>query len=320
MGCTATDSAGFPSSDVGLVLFAPGQFFSKLKLVYYQFFFFFRLNLISSRTREKVEVIESAGKPVAKYVLVGFNPVLPDQFPIPKNATTGVRITSWESPMIFHIQLRSFESDCEEMMQQMQQFYKNRDPVQQRPSIGSLVVVQHKNDHEFQRGKVIDYNEARNKYKVRTIDFGDVCIYQQTDLFEMEQSFIRLPPMAICCSMGRVIMAKSKKEILESIERHTTQSNQIECEFGNTDDEIKEADILIKGESLKELLIKTQLIVSIPKSICFIEMFLYCCRSIIIFVFFFIRCSSGTVNWSKSHATYDVRNRTYSFPSQTSWL
>lgn len=266
-------------------------------------------------------MIESAAKPIAKCVLVGFNPVLPEQFPIPKNSTVRVRITSWESPMNFHIQLRSFESDCEEMIQQMQQFYKNRGPVQQRPSIGSLVVVQHKNNHEFQRGKVIDYNEARNKYKVKTIDFGDVCICQQTDLFEMEQSFIRLPPMAICCSMGRVIMTKSKKEILERVESHTTESNQIECEFGNTDDEIKQADILIKGESLKELLIKTQLIVSIPKSNYFIEMFLSCCRSIIIFVFFFlIRCSSGTVNWSKSHATYDGRNGPYSFPSQTSWL
>lgn len=221
-------------------------------------------------------MIESTVKPIVKCVLVGFNPILPDQLPIPKHSIAGVRITSWNSPFNFHVQLKSFESNCDEMVHQMQQFYNNQNPVQQRPPIGSFVVVRNKNDQEFHRGKIIDYNETLNKYKVKTIDFGDVFVYQQADLFEMEQSFIRLPPMAVCCTLGNIIMTKSKKEITEMVEFCNTQankSNQIECEFGNTDDEIKQAEIFINGESLKEILIKNQLIVQIPKSKYFIEIF-----------------------------------------------
>lgn len=230
---------------------------------------------ICSRTPESVKVIESAVKPVANCVLVGLNPVLPDQL-IPANSTARVCITSWESPFKFYIQLRSLEADCAEMLIQLEKFYRNRSPVQQRPPIGSLVVFYNKKDQNFQRGQIVDYNEARNKYKVRSIDFGNMAIYQQTDLYEFEQSFVRMFPIAICCTFGNVIMNKPKQEIVEKIEsydqiRQANQSNQIECEFGCTKDGKTQVEILIDGKSLRELLVEDQQIVNLPKSGYFIE-------------------------------------------------
>lgn len=207
---------------------------------------------------------ETIVQPIVSSEFVGFNPKLPETL-IPLNSVTKVNIVSWESPFKFHVQLKSLETECDSMVQQLQRFYQGRTPVQKKPPIDSFVVIRHKGDQTFQRGKVMDYNENRNKYKVKSIDFGDICIYQQTDIFELEKSFISLAPLAICCTFENVILNKSLAEIKQKIEPYVKEKNNYtECEFVATNNEKTAVEILFKGESFKDTMIRDQLIMRLP--------------------------------------------------------
>lgn len=211
---------------------------------------------------------ETAAQPKPKAEFVGFNPTLPDPL-IPSGAATKVQIVSWDSPFKFNVQLKSVEESCDEMMHQLQQFYnRNASAVTKKLAVGSFVVARHKSDQTFKRGKIVDYNAARNKYKIQSIDYGGTAVYQPGEIFELEKSFIRLAPLAICCTLKDILLQKSPLEIQQKIDSYFSDKNagvECECEFGTLKNDQAVVEITINGENLKELMIRDQLIVNLPK-------------------------------------------------------
>lgn len=196
---------------------------------------------------------------------VGFNPTLPDAIPVPLNSTTKVNVVEWRSPLEFYVQLKSMDGKCDEMMHQIQKFYRKRASIQSNVPIGSLVLVRHRGDNVIKRAKVIDYNEQRDKYRVQFIDYGNKALCQLSDMYEMERSFTQLPAMAICCTFGNVILQKSVLDVAEKMHPHIESNNEFECTVvANVHDKLT-IELIGNGINLKDLLIRDQFLTNLPK-------------------------------------------------------
>lgn len=189
---------------------------------------------------------------------VGFNAILPDTIPVPLNSSAKVMLVYWKSPFEFHVQLKSMDDKCIEMMQQIQTYYKKRAPIQKKIPIDSLVLARFKEDRMIKRAKVIDYNASKDKYRVQFIDFGATAVCQLADMYEMEKSFTRLPAMAINCTFQGVDMKKSAAEVNEKVDQLIGSGDNIECRFIDKDGDTFVVDMMIGGTNLKELLIREQ--------------------------------------------------------------
>lgn len=155
-------------------------------------------------------------------------------------------------------------------MYQIQKFYKNRAPIQQKIPIGSMVIVRHRDDQQYKRANVIDYNESRNKYKVQLIDFGIKVICQSTELFEMEKSFTKLPATAVCCKLGdHLILNKSVDDIQVQVIKYLTKIEEVDCTVLSKDDEKITVDVSINGNSLTDMLIQDKSLSKLTKGIHF---------------------------------------------------
>lgn len=203
--------------------------------------------------------------PITTEDFVGFNPTIPDAIPFPLNSSSKMNFVYWNSPFEFFMQLKSMESKCEEMMHQIQQYYRKRAAIQQKVSIGSLVIVRHKEDRVIKRARVIDYNQARDKYRVQFIDYGNKAVCGLSDMHEMEKSFTRLPAMAICCSLEPTVLNKSSMEIQEKVLPILENAVNIECKMIQQDPEKGTVEVHVDGTNLKDLLIRDMLLINLPK-------------------------------------------------------
>lgn len=180
---------------------------------------------------------------------VGFNVILPDAIPIPLKSNIKVNIVDWRSPFEFYVQLKSMESKCDEMMKQIQRYYKNRATIQTKVPVGALILVRHKVDDVIKRGKVIEYNEQRDKYRMQCIDFGVKCICQTSDMYEMEKSFTLLPAMAMRCTFGKnYILNKTIRDIHDKVYRLIENANEIECEVTDQEQNNHTVHLIVKGK------------------------------------------------------------------------
>lgn len=194
--------------------------------------------------------------------MVPFETKLPDQL-IPLNSMSRVIFTLWISPHEFYVQLKSFESDCDEMMKNIQLFYKDRESAKIRPNINDIAIVRQKKDNLFKRAKILDYNSALDKYKVQLIDFGNKIICQFDDIFEVEKSFIRAP-LAILCSFENIVNNVSREEIETYIKRYINETQNIQCKFLSTVADTTFVELSIDSKDFKQALIDDELISVIP--------------------------------------------------------
>lgn len=158
------------------------------------------------------------------------------------------------------------DAKCDEMMHQLQKYYRRRASVQQKVPIGSLVLVRHRHDQVIKRAKIIDYNEERQKYRVKFIDYGYRDICQQNDIFEMEKSFTLLPAMASCCTFENVILNKTEQEIEEQISKLLSNNNpNVECKFVRKVDDKAIVDLSVNGVNVRDLMIQEKSLINLPK-------------------------------------------------------
>lgn len=176
-----------------------------------------------------------------------------------------MNLVDWRSPLEFYVQLKSTDAKFDEMMYQIQKYYRKRATVQKKVPIDSLVMVRHKADSVIKRARIVDYNEPRDKYRVQFIDYGAKALCQSTDMFEMEKSFIRLPVLAIRCTLGDVILNKSVLEVHNKVHNIINNVEDIECTFVGKDHEKNTVDMIVNGKNLKNTLIQDKLLTNLPK-------------------------------------------------------
>ncbi|XP_031616520.1 maternal protein tudor isoform X2 [Contarinia nasturtii] len=214
-----------------------------------------------NKTPDKINTNNNKRPPmITTEDFVGFNAVLPDAIPVPLNSSTKVNIVDWRSPLEFYVQLKSMDNRCDDMMNQIQRYYKKRATIQTKVPIGALVLVRHKADDIIKRAKVLEYNEPRDKYRVQFIDYGSKCICQTSDMYEIEKSFTILPAMAMRCTFGNVTLNKSILEIHDKVHRHIETSNEIECTVIAQEQNIHTVDLIVKRSADLAVNLKNTLI------------------------------------------------------------
>lgn len=164
------------------------------------------------------------------------------------------------------------ETKCDEMMFQLQQYYRKRAHFSQKVPIGALVLVRHRRDQIIKRAKIIDYNEARQKYRVWFIDYGQRDICQQDDIFEMERSFTRLPAMAICCTLDGILLKKPEQEIQNQVFAILGTGPDVECQFNRRIQNKIVVEMNVNGHSIKDTMIRDNLLINLPKGMSYLLM------------------------------------------------
>lgn len=154
----------------------------------------------------------------------------------------------------------------DDMMNQMQRFYKTQNAVKSKPCIGALVIVLHQSDQLFKRGKITEYSEVRDKYKVHLIDFGYRAISRLTDIYEVEKSFTQLSPLAIRCTFDNILLNCSTEIIKNSIDSYIN-GKSLSADFVRPVSGRTVVRINIDRTSLQELMLRDKLLTEIPKGL-----------------------------------------------------
>lgn len=210
-------------------------------------------SISSSRSTESVVAEE----------FVGLHPELPETL-IPLGGISKVVMVTWLTPHSFYVQLKSFEEECDAMMKRLQPFYQKRPAITQLVPIGAIVVVRQKSDGAFKRAKIIDYNVELKKYRAQCLDYGNKVLCVQNELFELEKSFTKLPPLAIGCSLTDVVRTNSREEIIKVIDRYVDASKTMSCEFIETKDSVTFVKFSIDGIDLKTKMLEDGHLSEIP--------------------------------------------------------
>lgn len=216
------------------------------------------------------------------------------------------------------------ETKCDDMMFQLQQYYRKRAHVSQKVPIGALVLVRHHVDQVVKRARIIDYNEARQKYRVLFIDYGQRVICQQHDIFEMERSFTRLPAMAICCTLDDIILKKPEQEIQNQVFAILGTGPDVECQFNRRIQNKTVVEMNVNGCNIKDTMIRDNLLINLPKGTSYLLSFKwYWLFEILIDVFskhFPCRYLLRTLDWSNSHGIHHCNQGSDMFSSAILWL
>lgn len=183
---------------------------------------------------------------------------------IPLNKKIPVRLAYWLSPFDFHIQLLSTNNEFTLISNQIQEVYqKYLCQLEEEPKIGSIVMAQIK-DNNFHRCKILDYNMDLKKYRVLSVDEGRINIVTMSSLRRVEKRFLSLPEQAIKCGLNNVVCKTHIAIILAKIRSYADNTKQIECEFLTSDTDRYTVELIVNGTSLKELLIRDELVAEIP--------------------------------------------------------
>lgn len=194
---------------------------------------------------------------------VGFDTKLPDTL-IPLGSISRVIMVTWLTPHSFHVQLKSFAEECDEMMMRLQDFYQKRPHIVSQVPNDAIVIGRQKSDNAFKRVKIIDYNAALKKYRTQSIDYGNKFICVQNDLFQLEKSFTKLPPLAICCNLIDIIRNRSREEISHLIDKYLDKTKSMSCEFIETKNDVTSVKFSIAGVDLKTAMINDGLLSELP--------------------------------------------------------
>lgn len=193
---------------------------------------------------------------------VGYDFAFAEQV-IPMNTKIEVKLVLWISPEEFYVRMKDEEDKFEEMMKQVQKFYKGRPAVSDVPPVGSAVVARYQKHNTLYRARVIKYNEVLAKFKVELLDNGSKVIVSNPELWKLDRRFTNLPKMAIQCSLANIKLNCDAKELQNKIEKYVT-GEPIECVFLDKGEDTKYVcDVDVQGTDLKMALLKDNLIAQI---------------------------------------------------------
>lgn len=171
----------------------------------------------------------------------------------------------WNTPHEFYVQLKSYEADYEEMMEAIQRSYQTRSASAAKPPIGSIVVVRHRDEDCFKRGRIVDYNQSLDKYRVELIDCGNKIICSLKAIYDVEKSLTRLPALAIRCSFPAVMRNTTADEIRTKLRNYINTGEATRCTFIRADEGITYVDVSVGDVDLKSAMIKDGLIAALPE-------------------------------------------------------
>ncbi|CAH1130130.1 unnamed protein product [Ceutorhynchus assimilis] len=113
--------------------------------------------------------------------------------------TEGTVVISWfHNPGHFYCQLQSGQSEFKTLMEEIQQFYKNRKP--EKSVVGAPVICQFPEDNVLYRAKILEV--PGDQYKVCYVDFGNVS--NVTKVWPVDKKFMEMPAQAICCALSGI--------------------------------------------------------------------------------------------------------------------
>lgn len=182
---------------------------------------------------------------------------------IPMNTKVEVKMVLWISPEEFYVRMKDDEIKFEEMMKQVQKFYKGRPAVSDVPPLGSAIVARYQKHNTLYRARVIKYNEVLAKFKVELLDNGSKVIVSNPELWKMDRRFTKLPKMAIQCSLANIKLNCDAKELQNKIDKYVS-GEPIECVFLDKGEDSKYVcDVEVQGADLKMALLKDNLIAQI---------------------------------------------------------
>lgn len=208
---------------------------------------------------------EESFKPIETEIFVPFDTALPEPL-IPINARSKITLVQWISPYEFYIHLKSYESDFDIMMKQIQIFYGKRSATKVQPKTDDTIIIYDSRERVYKRGQVIDYNTQLNKYRVHMIDYGNKIICETNEIYDLEQSFVRLPPLAIWCSLRDIIMNCLPAEI--TITKYIDPTKKIHCDFINTADGITFVELEVNDVNLRDTFVTDGIVSLVPKGEC----------------------------------------------------
>lgn len=205
---------------------------------------------------------------IAPAVLEEFEP-FDSQFIEPNiilNKREDIFMSWWTSPNEFFIYYKNVQNNLERLMKDLQKFYKNRPPTKKTPTNGSSIVARYAKDSLFYRARILNSNPDLKKYRVEFIDFGNKSIVTLDNVWEVERQFMKVPRIAISCSLIGIILNVEQTAIIDKIDLYLTKESAIQCEFLKTENSINYVDVYVNGNNLRESFIKDNLVLSLPDS------------------------------------------------------
>lgn len=196
--------------------------------------------------------------PVEDYVHYEFK--YPTQI-VPMNTQVDIKLSWWVSPEEFYVRMKDEENKYEDMMKQIQKFYKNKHPIIEVAPVGAAVIARHQKHNTFYRANVLKYNESLNKFKVELTDCGNKSIV--SDLWRLEKRFTKLPKMAIQCTLANIKLNCDVKELQNRIDKYVDNEQPIVCTFLEQSEDKYLCEVESKGADLKMALLKDNLIAQI---------------------------------------------------------
>lgn len=151
-------------------------------------------------------------------------------------------------------------------MKNLQKFYKNRPPTKHIPKNGSSIIARYAKDSLFYRARILNSNPDLKKYRVEFIDFGNKSIVTLDNVWEVERQFMKVPRIAISCSLLGIILNVEQTAIIDKIDLYLTKESSIQCEFIKTENNINYVEVYVNGNNLRESFIKDDLVLSLPES------------------------------------------------------
>lgn len=192
---------------------------------------------------------------------VGYDFAFAEQV-VPMNTKVEVKLVLWISPEEFYVRMKDEEDKFEEMMKQLQKFYKGRPAVSEVPPVGAAVVARYQKHNTLYRARVMKYNEVLAKFRVELLDSGNKVIVSNPELWKVDRRFTKLPKMAIQCSLANIKLNCDAKELQNKIDKYVS-GEPIECVFLDKGEDKYLCDVDVQGTDLKMALLKDNLIAQI---------------------------------------------------------
>lgn len=204
---------------------------------------------------------------------------------LPYNTRSQAFLLSWVSIYEFYIRLKTHQNDFKSMSIEMQEFYKTPKFVQNNFANKTIVVAFDSERSEYVRGRVFGHKVdemGRTKYSIKCLDYGNKFERYSHNIDQLDKCFMCLPPTAIRCSLGGVIMNHDREETEKRVKTCIDSIEEFFCEFNgegltpplpfietpDTDgDEVVLVDLILQlGSSFKNILAEQGLISLLPRS------------------------------------------------------
>lgn len=182
---------------------------------------------------------------------------------IPMNTKVDIKLSWWISPEEFYVRMKDEESKFEDMMKQIQKFYRNKSPLNEVPPLGATVIARYLKHNTFYRAKILKHNEALGKFKVELVDCGNRAIVTGAELWKLEQRFSKLPKLAIQCTLANIKINCDTKDLLNRINSYISPDHPVQSVFLDKSEDKYLCDVETQGTDLKMALLKDNLIAQI---------------------------------------------------------